>query len=105
MHPRNSLISALVLGLISLSLAFSSVHSHNALQSEYDQAESGLPHTFQPDTVLCPICGYLGKADTSPPLQISTLSHPGERFFVLASHQLKEPWLTRPTGRSPPRSS
>lgn len=105
MHPRNSLISALVLGLISLSLAFSSVHSHNALQSEYDQAESGLTHTLQPDAVLCPICGYLGKADTTSPLQISTFSNSGEQFRVLASHQMKEPWLPRATGRSPPHSS
>lgn len=104
MHPRNSFISALVLGLISLSLAFSSIHSHNALQSEYEQAESGLTHTFQPDAVLCPICGYLGKADTSSALQINTFSHPGEQFRVLASHQLKEPWLRRATGRSPPLS-
>lgn len=101
MHSRNSFISALVLGLVSLSMIFSTVHSHSALQFDYHR-DAGISHSIQPDNVLCPIDGYLVKADLSEPLDIEPFRHSGERFPILADHQLEAPVLLEAAGRSPP---
>ncbi|MDZ7715470.1 MAG: hypothetical protein U5J95_04580 [Balneolaceae bacterium] len=60
-------VGSLMLIVMSISLIFSTLHSHHHLQWDHpeDFAETG--NCFTKDTTVCPISGYLFNADVSAP--------------------------------------
>ena len=60
-------MSFLMLVVMSISLVFSTLHSHHHIQWDHSGDEANTANCITTDTTVCPISGYLFEADIAPP--------------------------------------
>lgn len=88
--------------VISISLVFSTLHSHHHIQWDHSGDIANTGHCFTTDTTVCPISGYLFQADIAPaPSSDHKLAH--ITFFAeLDGDILEEDIESLVLGRAPP---
>lgn len=102
MNRRLSNISVSLLGLLCMSLVLSTTHSHEALQSQMEQHQQTVPHTLESNTIVCPICGYLFKAQLTSVPDTDSFMYPGQSLAQYTSTDPQGQTLIDRPGRSPP---
>lgn len=103
MIRRNSAISFLFIGLITLSLSVSTIHSHSAIQaSVHESNHPGIEHSIEKDATFCPVCGTLDKLQIAAPVSAGLVDLEAEPMHApdLTRHESIRPGRAR--GRSPP---
>lgn len=87
---------------MSITLVFSTLHSHHHIQWEHPSDFADTGNCFTNDTTVCPISGYYFNADLAPSVDAS---HELEfEQFVLEGHDLiiTQNVETLILGRAPP---
>ncbi|MDZ7773625.1 MAG: hypothetical protein U5K31_12935 [Balneolaceae bacterium] len=106
MIKQHSAISLLFIGLISLSLSLSTVHSHSAIQaSVHESNHPGIEHSVEKDFSHCPICAYIQKVQLPPSVSVPFPGSDNQHTLLADSHQLSGPFQLILRGRSPPFGS
>lgn len=88
--------------LISVSLIFATIHSHNLVDSSHS---TSVEHTLNVDDNYCPVCGYLFKIHFAS-LENTELLHQKSGEQIAFSVSFIEDFALLPyKGRSPPTLS
>ena len=95
-------IGWLMLLFISISITFSTLHSHHHLELDHTDSHVNTGHCLVDDTNTCPVCGFLFNADVAGQQNQIKTEKPGGFVAIFSESQLKDPFTGQRTGRSPP---
>ena len=95
-------IRLILLMLMGIGLAVSTLHSHHNLElhNSADFADTG--QCLTEDSTMCPICAHLVQLDNNSGLGVSTFFVDVDSIVLDRSSYLPSPFQSYHKGRSPP---
>lgn len=88
--------------LVSLSLTFNTLHTHEDFDWNSSQHSTELDHSVETNENVCPVCGYLTKLDTVDSSGVYLYPEATEAVVDLPILLAEDLSLLPVNGRSPP---